>query len=631
MKDTIPHAQDAEPLHFDDGPPPERVRELTVSEPAGEQSPDSESRNGDLPEGFLRSHGHIIKSETIFDGRAKTPRTIETFVCSDITLLGKGVNPDGEWGKLIAFKDPLGADRRIVIPFRHLAGDGKDARALMLGSGLITATDKAGRDALAQLLAFGGGDTLYHLADRLGWHHGHFVLPHEIITPPDPKHLVAYDQPAGDHPYRPEGSLAEWQKICEIVQGIPYAVLAIAAAFAGPLLRLLHAESGGIHFFGPSSRGKTTYARLAGSVWAVPDEIVRPWHATINGIEARAADACDTLLILDEVGQSDTRGAASDVAKITYMLANGVGKARATKTGGLQQGSTWRVLTISTGEHPISDMVRDHHGGQRMTGGIGVRMIDLPIHPKAASVSQDEQKPENTGRMLDEARAIISANHGHAGPQFVRHLIADPDTAIAIVEKTISQIMEVFSGENDDPQVSRIARRVALIIAAGKLAEDYGVLTWPSGTSEIAGQKALIAWSEQRGSRSSLEELNAVKTVRRFLEAHGDSRFRSVSEVAEDSYDTSSQGADRAIINRAGFRSTNEDGDPVWYIMPQIWQSDVCLGQDPQFVARTLAKLGILKPGEGNHLAKKVRLPGQASSSRFYVVTAEIFAESTLD
>jgi uncharacterized protein (DUF927 family) len=44
-------------------------------------------------------------------------------------------------------------------------------------------------------------------------------------------------------------------------------VLAISAAFAGPLLNLIDAESGGFHLRGASSIGKTTALVLAGSVW----------------------------------------------------------------------------------------------------------------------------------------------------------------------------------------------------------------------------------------------------------------------------------------------------------------------------------------------------------------------------
>jgi uncharacterized protein (DUF927 family) len=56
---------------------------------------------------------------------------------------------------------------------------------------------------------------------------------------------------------------------------------------------------------------------------------IRTWRATSNGLEGVAALHCDSLLCLDEMGQVDSR----EGGHIAYMLANGVGKTRATRTG----------------------------------------------------------------------------------------------------------------------------------------------------------------------------------------------------------------------------------------------------------------------------------------------------------
>ena len=75
---------------------------------------------------------------------------------------------------------------------------------------------------------------------------------------------------------------------------------------------------------------------------------VRTWRATANGLEGAAAGATDTALILDELAQVEAR----DLAAALYMLANGAGKARAHRDGGLREPRAWRVLTISSGEVP---------------------------------------------------------------------------------------------------------------------------------------------------------------------------------------------------------------------------------------------------------------------------------------
>ena len=86
-------------------------------------------------------------------------------------------------------------------------------------------------------------------------------------------------------------------------------------------------EGGGFHFFGPSSRGKTTIQRAAASVWgrgSADPGFIRSWRATANAQEAAAAQVTDTLLALDEIGVADSRDAAAAI----YQLAAGVGKRR---------------------------------------------------------------------------------------------------------------------------------------------------------------------------------------------------------------------------------------------------------------------------------------------------------------
>ncbi len=581
----------------------------------------------DLPDGFLRKTGAIIKTETVLEGRDKQPREVETFVCSDLRVLGQGATPDGEWGKLIAFRNPFGVERRIVVPFRHLAGDGKEARALLLSNGIVTANDRPGRAALATLLSFAGNDALYRLADGPGWHHDHFVLPSGVISPPTRDFEVAYDQSDAQHPFSSKGNLADWQKACNDVQGIPYAVVCLCAAFAGPVLQLLNAESGGIHIYGRSSRGKTSFARLASSVWGDPNRFVRSWHATVNGIEASAAESSDTLLVLDEVGQSDARGSASDIGKMIYMLANGVGKSRATKAGGSQQRATWRLISLSTGEHPIRDLVRDYSGTQRMSGGIGVRLLDLPIETDDFAMTEDAENPGETGKIIDAVRDSICHHHGHAGQAFVQRIVEDRDSAKDFLDQKIADVMKIFSLEQSDPQLQRSAKRFALMIAAGALAEHYKILAWREGTSQDAGYQAYLAWKTARGGNASLEEQNAVDAVRLFLEVHGEARFRELADVLTDDHDPV-VADQRAVAQRAGFRGTDKEGNAIWYILPEVWRAEVCRGLDARFVARVLKARGILMAADGQHLAKKIRLPNMPETTRFYTVTAKILEAS---
>ncbi|MGA2080152.1 MAG: DUF927 domain-containing protein [Holophaga sp.] len=112
-----------------------------------------------------------------------------------------------------------------------------------------------------------------------------------------------------EHAFRVRGSLSDWQReVGRHAQGNSRLGFALSCAFAAPMLGRLGMESGGFHFCGRSSKGKTTCIEAAGSVWGGP--VYREtWRATANGLEAVALAHCDCLLILDKQGQALPREA----------------------------------------------------------------------------------------------------------------------------------------------------------------------------------------------------------------------------------------------------------------------------------------------------------------------------------
>jgi len=62
----------------------------------------------------------------------------------------------------------------------------------------------------------------------------------------------------------------------------------------------------------------------------------------------------------------------------------------------------------------------------------------------------------------------------------------------------------------------------------------------------------------------------------------------------------------------AGFRK-GEENDREWWVLPQIWMNEFCAGFDATKVAKVLAERGMLKLGEGRHVAKK----SQSKAARY--------------
>lgn len=81
----------------------------------------------------------------------------------------------------------------------------------------------------------------------------------------------------------------------------------------------------------------------------------------------------DNLLVLDEVGQIKAR--ALDEA--VYMLANGSGKARAGRDGGLRKQYRWQAIILSSGELGLADKLAED--GRKARAGQDVRFAGIPL------------------------------------------------------------------------------------------------------------------------------------------------------------------------------------------------------------------------------------------------------------
>ena len=244
------------------------------------------------------------------------------------------------WGRLIEVRDADGRSHRWPMPAALLASvRGEDYRQTLLSLGAQLASGRAAANALHRYLSatvdFEGRDLpRARAATRLGWHGDYFVLPDRALGGSD---LIVYQTTSEIRAaVRSKGSLEEWrERVAKPAEGNSRIVLAIAAAFAAPLLGPLQLEGAGIHFRGPSSIGKTTALIVAGSVWGGPREhgglngYKQSWQATANAIEGLAQAHCDLPLCLDEL--SLVRG--EDAARVAYQLASGIGRGRAFTSG----------------------------------------------------------------------------------------------------------------------------------------------------------------------------------------------------------------------------------------------------------------------------------------------------------
>jgi putative DNA primase/helicase len=193
-------------------------------------------------------------------GRGAARETARESVSGPFEILGKSSNPSGgDWGLQLRWRDSDGRLHQRLMPSAALHVDPAAFCQNLAAEGLQIQRSK--QRALADYL--NGADVRARVArvERTGWHsiggQEVFVLPEESIKRCGAE-TVVLDTVASAQ-YETRGNITDWRDgVGMLSRGHAVPVLAISAALAGPLLRLAGGEGGGLHFFGQSSKGKTT-------------------------------------------------------------------------------------------------------------------------------------------------------------------------------------------------------------------------------------------------------------------------------------------------------------------------------------------------------------------------------------
>jgi len=498
-------------------------------------------------------------------------------------------------GILLRFRNDRGQWREWAMPLRLLSGSGEELRGELLDQGFRFKRSRR-EHFMGWLMNQRPKDRLV-AATRTGWHGAAFVLPDRTIG----DQSVRFQSETATHDdYAAAGELSEWQRhVAEPCQGNPVLTLALSLAFTGPLLwkaKQNNAGGAGVHLMGDSSMGKTTALAAAASVWGGPG-YVRTWRATANGLEATAAALNDTVLLLDEISEADSR----DIGGIVYALANGVGKQRARRTGGARPASHWRLMALSSGERTLAGHMAE--GGRQAKAGQESRLLSIPATRQAHGAFDDLHGYPDGRTFADAIRQSAQHHYGRAGPAFVEALLTDdrdmPARYAALHNRPEFQA--------DDGQEARAAGWFALVAMAGELATDYAVVPWESGDALAAAIWGYHAWRGQHGSGQT-EDRQILDGIREFIERHGDSRFSSTA-------------ANTTIRERAGY--TENHGDVVVYLFNNSALHEAAGSYETRRIIDALEAAGWLAERE-DASKRRVRRKINGQQVRLYAVSPDM-------
>jgi putative DNA primase/helicase len=538
----------------------------------------------------------------------KTGATIQAApqrLSDDVELFGCGKDRDGSYYRMLRFK-ACGSGVLVELAFPRRCIDSSKGMEMLRDKGLSIDATPWAKVRFNNFLDSNeeGSQKMYALTDKAGWQYGAYMLPGGAVIgePSTPlfyngeQHLADTYAPSNHSPTHPHGDPTEWrEEVASLARGNSRFQLAIGCAFAAPLMHLVGMESGGVHIYGTTTDGKTTAALTGGSVWGAPEDQKLSWNATTYALSNEAAARNDGLMILDEVGQSEP----GTVAQAAYNLFNGKGKLQGTKDGGNRKAKSWRVMVISTGEHPIDTFVSD--GGKRFNGGQEVRLPSIPADAGCCMGAIEQLHQHPTKEAFADAIAKAGAKHyGSAGRAFLERIQQMPEGALqARIDGAIKRWQDEL-GQATGP-VKRVARRFAMIGVSLELATEFNLTGWDAGEGDAAARRCFDDWLRRNGQVRNEEGL-IIKQAEAFFASYGLNRFHRMRPGYQIE---PNHGPNAAGYLRHG------DGGGQYLVYPHVFEDEIAKGFDRNKVVAVLKAAGMLKVPDtkDNRPCKTHRVP----------------------
>lgn len=493
------------------------------------------------------------------------------------------------WCLVIDFVDMDNNKRQWLMARNKLSGSRQDLLKDLYDRGLFIADDKK----LAQYIRYGRNDK-YRTVDRTGWHDGCFVLPDQVIG--DKKILLNNARPPI---INKSGTLKSWRdNVAAACAGNSRLAFGISSGFASPMLELVGADGGGFHIVGVTSLGKTKVLKASTTVFGAK---MLSWNTTANALESTAETHSHIGLSLDEIGEMDP----SQVGKAVYMLANGNGKTRARQDGTAKPPSTHKLIVLTNGEKSLGEHMASV--GRKTMAGQEIRLINIEADAgRGYGIFDTIHESPDSSHFADSFDLMTQEHTGHAGPEFVRYIIENREECKVDI-RDLSDIFFEANGVSDEVgQVQRVAKRFALVAAAGEIATKIGITGWEEHEALRSAGILYKQWRSNWTVSGGREHEEAIELVRGFLQVHK-ARFIRDSFVPQ---------------NCVGYARDSE-----FWIFPKVFSSEVCSDIRLSTVTQALLDAGFLVPEKNSKKRLARRTPPGEGQQRFRVIRDSILSD----
>lgn len=380
-----------------------------------------------------------------------------------------------------------------------------------------------------------------------GWQPGKRFIPGReqgIVLDVDPS------QQGAASAYRKEGSLDGWVETMRPHRERDKFRFILAASFAAPLLKIIKQRTFFVYNWGNSKAGKTAALKAALSAWGDPEKLMVNFNATQVGLERTAALYRDLPLGIDERQLAGSK--QENLENIVYMIANGKGKVRGAKSGGVQKTYSWRTVAIATGEEPLAR--------ETSKGGVSTRALEIyggPFEDEHSASQMHQQSADNCG---------------HAGPEFVNRIAGLSEESVCEWYGRMQTYVDSISDGKSGSHVSG----VAAVAFADALIEEWF----------FKGKEMPDSDSLEIGRKSWERSMDMAKAIMEELMSSiaGDTNENAVQFISDWVISNKAAFGEKAIGTCLGKMS--ESGNVV-YLFPSLLQR--ALTQEGYSAQKTLA------------------------------------------
>ena len=267
-----------------------------------------------------------------------------------------------------------------------------------------------------------------------------------------------------------------------------------------------------VHLFAESTKGKSTAAMLAISVWGNPNlsggGLYNTWNSTENALSTSLAGNYGIAYALDELSMSKIE----DTTSLIYNLVEGKDKARLTKDIELRAAATWTTSIISTGEVSLLSKAKNNTG-------LDIRVLEL------GGIVWTEDANHS-----DQVKALVNRNYGVFGADFVKRLIEFPaDRLKEIFEEEREIFIQKVKEKNiQDDMLSRTSCKYAIVTLTIRLInsryKDRGIIL------DIEGIRELLVDTEINSINRRGIKRKAEDWLIQYIESNA-SKFKSGKET----------------------------------------------------------------------------------------------------